>query len=108
MLGLKLIDANKRDPWTLCTIVSFQRLFDSNGLPTSALPLLLLIILNPDPEVLVPPYPENFEAVLGITQGSLYTWSYRDNNEMVTDMLKFKNIFECNMLTEMFISSFIS
>ena len=51
-------------------------------------PLMYVILLDPNPEVLRPPYPDHFEAILGITQGSIYSWFYHDNNDMVTNMLK--------------------
>ena len=57
------------------------------------IPLLFVILLDPNPEVLVPPYPENFEAILGITQGSIYTWSYHDNNEMVIDAMHQSDVY---------------
>ena len=47
------------------------------------IPLLYVILLDPDPEVLRPPYPDNFETILGILQGSIYKWSYHGNDGMV-------------------------
>ena len=52
------------------------------------IPLLYVILLHPDPDVLLPPYPDNFEGIIGITQGSIYKWSYHDNNEMVIISLR--------------------